>query len=311
MALAVGAGAGDDGHGARALHANAAALPAQCRRLHVGGQTHAYQLAALPRRALLLTQLLVLGELQRLLEGRGVVAGVVDAAGGRAVGKRVGGNEVAPPDVGGIQAQRPRRFVEQALHEEDALGPARAAIGAGGHRGRVGGAGLDIDGRHHVGPGQRAAMVRGRNGAAEHDLRAQRVHDAGPHPEDAALGIHRQLALGLAAAPVVGDREVLPPRGDPFHRMAEPAGQPRQQHVLTVGRAFDAEATADVGRDDADATLVEAEARGDLRADTEGRLRGRPHRQLVEVRVVGGEDGARIAAAGRAGLPGPGIRSAP
>ena len=49
-----------------------------------------------------------------------------------------------------------------------------------------------------------------------------------------------------------GGEEVLAPRLHPLHRPAEPAGHGRYQYFLGIDVALDAEAAADVGRDDAD-----------------------------------------------------------
>ena len=73
--------------------------------------------------------------LQRLVEHRLVIAAVVferrevlidDLV---VVGERVGRNEIAPPDLGAVDAQLVRGDVEQPLDHEHAVLAAGAAIG--------------------------------------------------------------------------------------------------------------------------------------------------------------------------------------
>src|SRR5262249_1360851 len=85
---------------------------------------------------LLLADVLVAGLGERLLERRAVVSAVVDrplADGGaaRVVRHLVGLDEVAPPDVGGIEPKLARDQIDHALAHERALVPAGPAIRAG------------------------------------------------------------------------------------------------------------------------------------------------------------------------------------
>src|SRR5581483_133646 len=60
--------------------------------------------------------------------------------------------------------------------------------------------------------------------------------------------------------------------GDPLHRPAQPARRPGDERLLGVVLALEAEAPADVGRDDAQACLVETELLAHVLADVVRRL---------------------------------------
>ena len=74
---------------------------------HLGEARHpdAQQLPLFAHPALLLAQPLVVGHLERQVEGLLVVAGVVLEARRRCVGKLLGADEVRPPQLHGIHAQ--------------------------------------------------------------------------------------------------------------------------------------------------------------------------------------------------------------
>ena len=93
----------------------------------------------------------------------------------------------------------------------------------------------DVAARDHVGAGQQPRVVPRRAGRRVHQRGAQRRDDAGAQPEDAPVGVERQLALADRAARVVGRIEILAPRGDPLAaagrgaRPATPAAPPRDR----------------------------------------------------------------------------------
>src|SRR5207249_520944 len=72
---------------------------------------------------------------ERLLQGAGIIAAVVDDRLAVAVGnadrvrRRLGGYHVAVTQLGGFEAEMPRDEVDRALHRERSFRPAGAAIG--------------------------------------------------------------------------------------------------------------------------------------------------------------------------------------
>ena len=84
------------------------------------------------------------------------------------------------------------------------------------------------------------------------------------------IGIGRdQIVMGAGIG--AGD-EMLAPVLDPAHRIAR-RGEPGDANLLGVQHAFVAEAAADIGRDDAELALLEAEMAGKPGADDMRHLR--------------------------------------
>ena len=82
--------------------------------------------------------------------------------------------------------------------------------------------------------------------------------------------------------------------GTPSRRASHPSSTSSR-----YGPGLDAEAAAHVGRDHPHPRLGQIEEPRDLGPNAEGRLAGRPERQLLGGRVEGGEDGARLHRHGR------------
>ena len=80
------------------------------------------------------TELVVARELERAVEAGLVVAGVVQRAGRRPVRHRVGGHEVAPCELRGIEPEPARCDRHHALQPEVELRPAEPAIEPGRER---------------------------------------------------------------------------------------------------------------------------------------------------------------------------------
>ena len=117
---------------AAALDPDDSALPAEhIRGFHVGRDADPHDLAAAARRRLLAAELSIAGEVDDAIEGACVVAGVVGGTERRAVGKRVGRDEVAAADLHGIQIRRPRGLVHEALDQIDADRPPRSPVRPG------------------------------------------------------------------------------------------------------------------------------------------------------------------------------------
>ena len=100
------------------------------RRLDDAGDPDADEPAGLARRRLLVAPLLVAGELERSLEAGRVVAGVVETARRRAVGKLVCPDEIPSSELGRIEAEPPCRDRHRPLEREVQLRSAEAAVEA-------------------------------------------------------------------------------------------------------------------------------------------------------------------------------------
>ena len=109
----------------------------------------------------------IVGELERLVERRLVVADVVHQRHRRLVREGVLGDEVLAAELGRVHAHLARRLVHQRLEQERGLGPAGAAIGV--HRHGVGVVGLHVavDRRGLVLAGEQRGVEVGRDRGGE------------------------------------------------------------------------------------------------------------------------------------------------
>ena len=80
--------------------------------------------------------------------------------------------------------------------------------------------------------------------------------------QELARSIERQRRLGLHVARRMVGEEHLAAGGDPFHRPADLARRPGDQHVLGIDEVLGAEAAADIGRDEAQTLPARRPARG-------------------------------------------------
>ena len=86
-------------------------------------------------------------------------------------------------------------------------------------------------------------------------------------------------------AAIRGDREVFAAILDPAHREATLHGQPRQTHFLGQQDALVSEATADVGRDDPDLSLIHLKAIGQAVAHDVRHLACSVQHELVQAMI--------------------------
>ena len=267
----------------------------------------AHQLAALPRCRLLGPELVVPRDAEGLGHGGRVVAGVVDPAGAADVGELVGLDEVAQPQLDGVDVQLVGEDVDHPLDQVDGLGdPERARVGDAA-RGLVG-----VD-RGHRAVGRLEVVAAGEDAeeaARELRRRGRAVEGAvvgehvAAHREDAAVPGRGDLALHDVVAGEAAGHEVLGAVLDPLHRLAGDHRADDGADVAGVDRHLVAEAAADVGGDDPDAVLLDAGEAGQQRAVGVRRLGRRPEREvLVDPVVVGdraaGLQGRRVDARGR------------
>ena len=100
------------------------------RRFDRRGQPEAEQPALGLRPVALGAQVFVAGEFQGLVETRLIVAGVVERSGRRAVGEGIARDEIAPPDLGDIDAERAGAGIHRPFERKEELGPAISAVEA-------------------------------------------------------------------------------------------------------------------------------------------------------------------------------------
>ncbi len=193
-----------------------------------------------------------IGALQGLLHGLLEIAGIDHHADPVGVGQLIRADEIAAADLVAAEAEGKRALVEQPLHLVRDLRPAGAAIGADRHGVGEGNAHRQLQGRDVV---DRAGDARPGGGRHPRAVVAEIGADIGDvldaHAEDPAVGIERHLAMGDMVAAVHVGEECLLPVGTPFDRPAEALRGPRDQHRFRIELAAQAEAAADIGRDDA------------------------------------------------------------
>ncbi len=227
------------------------------RALDVARDADAAPHAARAQRRLLAAEGVVTGGLQGRLQRGGEVAAVVYERVAVAVrhaevpGQLVGPDVVFPPDVGRIHAEPARQTVDGAIHGEDGLGTAGAAIRR--VRRLVRHHTLDVD--LHVADAIRADQVR--DGVVrQHDapdvVRAEIEPDAVGEADDGAVAARAKTDRVRLVARVRGGHHVLAPVLDPLHGPVQRARGERDQHVLRIAGRLGAEATAEVGRDHTD-----------------------------------------------------------
>ena len=214
--------------------------------------------------------------LQRLVEDRLVIAAVVfelrkvlidDLV---VVGKRIGRNEIAPPDLGAVDAELARGDIEQPLDDEDAVLAAGAAVRRDDRLVGEDRRERAVVVRHHIRPEQRALTVdrhRQSIGIVGAGVVQEHVLDA----ENTAVARQRDLGIvGLAALMGRGE-EMFEPVFDPFDRTIELHRRPRNDHLFGIEQHdLRPEAAADKRRDDAHLPFAQG------RAFRQARCAGKP-----------------------------------
>ena len=99
--------------------------------------------------------------------------------------------------------------------------------------------------------------------------------------EQPPLRIGRDFDIPQLIALLRGREEMLGAVLDPFDGSPKSLSRERNRNLFRIHCAFRPEATADIGRDDTDGTLVAAEMRGHQAADHVRRLRRGPDSQMV------------------------------
>ena len=247
-----GRGAGVHGEAAVGASLDAGRLEGtQPRLLHVHGEPDAAPDAPGAEGALFRARGIVAEALEEAGEERREIPGVVNGGhakgDGAAVVRHVGGGEEIPAaDRRGIEAEARGGHVHEALAGEVALRPSRRAERA--HGGLVGDHVPEIARvvRHTIGPGEeRGAKLGGQERRRAH-VGADVGVDDHAHGADPPVRLEADLEIVGDLAGVVGRGQVLAPALHPPHGTIDLEGGQRNQDVLGVELAADAEAPSDV-----------------------------------------------------------------
>ena len=283
MTLSVRMGAGEDGERAARVEAEIHAVVEDAALLDVVGDRAAAQPAVLLGRGAPRRVALPVAEVEALVQDARELAAVVVPEGRRRVRQLLRRDEIAAPDFRRIDADHPRRLLDQALGEVGGLGPPRAAIGAERCGVREQALRHHVDRLHVVRLGDEAQRERGHHQGGPDEIGADRVQRLRPDAEDLPVPVQRHLAGDDLVAAGRVEQHALRARRDPLHRAA--AAPRRPQHQRLVGAAaFHAEAAADVRRHYADPVFGQVEDVRHLHPQPVRVLRAR----VEGVRVVGG-----------------------
>ena len=284
-------GAGVDRHAGRNRDARADA-----GQFGVAGDADADPAAGGARRFLLGAQCVVADRVASLVQAFVKAGFVPDDARGDLVGKLVVGNQIAQPDVLGIDAELCRRHVHQPFHDEGRDRPADAAIRSGRRfrgRHRLHPAAIIL---HPIGTGQKAHDLHRLEprGPRIDRIGADVADHVGAQGENAAVVVERQFGVDDFVETLAAGGEVFQAVAGPFDRALQLPRRGANENFLRIERALAAKTAADVGRDDANAMARNIERRRQRIADDAGHLRCRMQRQRVAARFVFGEIGARL-----------------
>ena len=284
-----GLGAGIDGHAGRNRDARADA-----GKLGVAGNPDADPAAGGARFFLFCAQRVVADRGACLVQAFLKAGFVPDDAGGDLVGKLVVGNEIAQPDVLGIDAELCRRHVHQPFHDEGRNRPADAAIGSGRRlrgRHRPHPAAIIL---HPIGTGQKAHDLHRleRRGPRIDRIGADVADHVGAQRKNMAVAVERQFGVDDLVEALAAGGEFFQAIAGPFDRALQVPGRGADENLLGIERALAAKTAADVWRDHADTLAGNIECRRQCVAHDAGHLRRRMQGQRVAARLVFGETGA-------------------
>ena len=277
MALTVGARPGEHGDLAGAFDAHAAAFKTgAAARFDKGRKADADQFAVFAPFVALAQQLFVVGKLERLAQRLFVIAGIVLDAGAGGVGELIGLNEILAADFQAVHAEHVGGFVEQPLDVQHRLGPAGAAIGAGGagvgeHADDLDAAVFDL-----IAAAGHAHHALRRSGGARVQIGAEVGDDFDFQAENLAVFSERHLGSHRLIAALDRRQEIFAARGDPFDRLAQFEREMAGDDIFAVDRPFAAEAAADIGSDQMNSMLGKTGHAGDLGAGAMGSLSRQP-----------------------------------
>ncbi len=184
--------------------------------------------------------------------------------------------------------------VHQPLDEIRRLRPPGAAVRVSRHLVRehadeIHPHGRDLVAAGHDQPGQRRNRWR-----VELQVRAEVRDRARPHAQNPAVARHRHFVVADLVAAVGCHGRVLSSRLNPLHRRPQPHGQVPAQRLFGVHVQLRPKPAADLGGDDAQPVLRNAEHVGQVRPDEVRHLRGRPDRERLFASVIRGDHRARL-----------------
>ena len=299
VALAHRGRAGVDRHRAVGVHADLRGVGVDrgvraAGHLDRVGDAEATELAARARLGAALLEAGVLGDRQRQVHAAREVAAVVGEHQPGLERHRGGRDQVPAPQLDRIDAELARGDVDHALDRERRLGPAGAAIGAGGRGVGEHAGGLMVDGGRRVHAGHAADVVGAGPRAALGEIGADVEVDRHAQRQELAVAIEGQLGGGdVVAAVLVGDEPLAPVRR-PLHRPPQPARRPQHQDHLGIDPAAHAEAAADLAGDHAHVALRHLERIGQQRARAVRPLDAGVQRVAPAAPVVLADGGARL-----------------
>ena len=237
------------------------------------------------------------GELERLVEARDVVAGVVDGAGGRSIRERP--DHVEAPQGDPIAAGLARGALDQPLDGVDALEAPDAAIHVDRHGVGEGALEPEMNRGDGVEPGHHALHVQDdRERHARGDVGAEVLRRMHAEGSDVTARIEGQLTREHVIARLRVGEEAFGPARRPLERTAEAARRPREGGVFGIGLDLRAEATADVGRHTAHALGGDAQDAREVDGQRMDALQRRVKRVALSGGVPLGEGRARLHEAG-------------
>jgi len=174
------------------------------------------------------------------------------------VGHLVGRDQIAPPHLGGIEAEFARHPVHQPFAYECRLRMPGAAHRC--NRDLVGQGEADIHavGRHLVLKRQAFRRVVGDVHAAR-GVGAVLMDHGAADAEDTPVVIDRDFGIPVLIALHGGGDEMLAPVLDPFDRPVQHDGGQGYCYILGIDHQLGAEAAADIGGDDANLIFVAAQ----------------------------------------------------
>ena len=189
-----------------------------------------------------------------------------------------------------------RGEIDKALDDVGRLGTPSPAICVDRRRIREHAVHLGMDRRNAIhARQQRPVQVGGHAGREEREIRAEIRDRAHAEAEHVAVGIERELGVSHVIASLRVGEETLTTCRRPLHRASDLLRRPREYAFLGIDEDLGAEAAADIGRDDAELVLGNAE---DERAHDEPMdvriLRRDPQRQVIRALIIARQRRARL-----------------
>ena len=295
VALALRDASGKQRDRARTVEAHLGALESErAGTLDRIGNAQAAQLAALARLRAALGEPRDVGASHPLVEDLFEFAAVIGEGQPGLERHRLGRNEIAPAQLGRIDAGLVGGEIDQPL---DHIGGFRTAVAAiGPHRVgvRVHGRDIGMDRGRAIDPGERAQIVEEVRRAGL-QVRAHVGDGLHPHAEERAVLVERKLGVGDVVARLGVAEKGLRARALPFDRTAGELRSEQHQRRLVEDRRLHPEAAADVAGDDVHLALRDLQhLLCEIRAERVHALRLGIERVVAAGRVVVADAAARL-----------------